>query len=141
MCEPYWGEDDNGGYTGLDLTSLTPRGLGVAKGVMVSEVNDGVDIDSQDAKSLRYDRPNMQGRDIGEYLSYAELELIAADPDDVNYDNLSEEEKARYNEFGDAWVKKMASGGPQPLAVPVPAILPALPGPVPVSAPQPDELI
>ena len=61
--------------------------------------------------------------------------------DDVDYDNLSEEEKARYNEFGDAWIKKMASEGPQPLAVPVPAILPALPGPVPVSAPQPDELI
>ena len=61
----------------------------------------------------------MQGRDIKEYLSYAELELIGVDPDEVNYDNLSEEEQARYNEFGDAWIQKMASEGPQPLARPV----------------------
>eukprot|EP00579_Thalassiosira_antarctica_P010625 CAMPEP_0201925784 /NCGR_PEP_ID=MMETSP0903-20130614/14902_1 /ASSEMBLY_ACC=CAM_ASM_000552 /TAXON_ID=420261 /ORGANISM="Thalassiosira antarctica, Strain CCMP982" /LENGTH=42 /DNA_ID= /DNA_START= /DNA_END= /DNA_ORIENTATION= len=42
------------------------------------------------------------------------MELIAADPDDVDYDNLPEEEKARYNEFGGAWIQNMASKGPQP---------------------------
>ena len=39
--------------------------------------------------------------DIKEFISDAELELIAADPDDVEYDNLSEEETVRYNEFGE----------------------------------------
>ena len=38
----------------------------------------------------------MSDRDIGKYLDYSELELIATDPDDVDYDNLLEEEKARY---------------------------------------------
>ena len=66
---------------------------------MASEASDGVDIDSQDVKSLRYDRPNMQGHDINGYLSYAKLELIAVDADDINYDNLPEEENATYNEF------------------------------------------
>jgi len=57
--------------------------------------------------------------DIKEFISDAELELIAADPDAVEYDNLPEEETVRYNEFGDAWIQKMASGGPQPLDRPV----------------------
>ena len=90
MCEPYWGEDDDGNdgtpYGGLDLTSLTPRSLGVAKGVVVRQVYDGVDIDGPDAKRLKYNMPDMRGYDIQKYLSYKELELIAADPDDVDYD-------------------------------------------------------
>ena len=56
--------------------------------------------------------------DTKEYI-WRQLELIAADPDDVEHDNLSEEEMARFNEFGDAWIQIMASGGPQPLARPV----------------------
>ena len=71
------------------------------------------------------------------------MELIAAARDDdkegeINellYDNLSEKEQARYNDFGDAWIKKLGSEGPPALPVPVPAVLPALPGPVPVAAP------
>ena len=59
----------------------------------------------------------------------------------IFYDTLSEEEQARYNDFGDAWIKKLTSEGPPALPVPVPAILSALPGPVPVAAPEPDELI
>jgi len=39
-----------------------------------------------DARSLGYPLPdmNMSDRDIGKYLDYSELELIAADPDDVD---------------------------------------------------------
>jgi len=61
----------------------------------------------------------MTQHDIKEYISYAKLELIAADPDDFYYDNLSEEEYARYNEFGDVWIQNMARENPQPLARPV----------------------
>ena len=105
---------------------------------MVKEVIDGVDIDSRDARSLRYPLPDLSDRDIGEYLDYSELELIAADPDDVDYNNLSEDKKARYMEFGDAWIKELDSEGP-PALLPVPV---PLPGPVPVAlAPQPDEVI
>ena len=104
----------------------------LAKGVVVKEVIDGVDIDSRDAKSLRYPLLDMSDRDIGKYLDYSELELIAADPDDVDYENLLEEEKARYNGFGDAWIKKLEGEGPPALLpVPVPVVL----------APQPDEVI
>ena len=137
--EPYYGDGENGEeYTGLDLTALNERPLGFATGVVVKEVIDGVDIDSRDARSLKYPLPDMSDRDIGKYLDYSELELIAADPDDVDYENLLEEGKAWYSEFGDAWIKKLEGEGP-------PALLPVtvpLPGPVPVAlAPQPDEVI
>ena len=63
--------------------------------------------------------------------------MIAADPDDVDYENQSEEEKSRYSEFGDAWIKKLEGEGP-PALLPVPV---PLPGPVPVAlAPQPGEV-
>ena len=139
VCSPYYGDGEDGEeYAGLDLTSLDERSLGLAKGVVVKEVIDGVDIDSRDARSLSYPLPDMSGKDIGKYLEYSELELIAADSDDVDYESLSEEEKARYSEFGDAWIKKLESEGPTALMpVPVP-----LPGPVPVAlAPQPDKVI
>ena len=61
--------------------------------------------------------PNMQDEDIGKYLTYEELNLIVGDTDDVDYENLSEEEKARYNQFGDAWIKKVESEGPPVLPV------------------------
>ena len=148
MCQPYW-KDGSDGYAGLDLTSLDERDVGVPDGVVVIEINDGVDIDSRDSRSLKYDNPNMEAHDIGRYLSYDELKLIASAPDDdeegeiseLLYGNLSEKEQARYNDFGDAWIKKLTSEGPPALPVPVPAILSALPGPVPVAAPEPDELI
>ena len=81
--------------------------------------------------------PNMQGKDIDKYLTYEELNLIEGDTDDVDYENTSEGENARYKQFGDAWIKKVECESPPVLPVPV-----ALPGPVPVAlAPQPDEVI
>ena len=86
--------------------------------------------------------PNMQDKDIGKYLTYEELDLIAGDTDDVDYENTSEGENARYKQFGDAWIKKVESEGPPVLPVPVLPVPVALPGPVPVAlAPQPDEVI
>ena len=83
VCNPYYGDGEDGEeYTGLDLTSLNASPLGVAKGVLVKEVIDGVDIDSRDATSLSYPLPDMSDKDIGKYLEYSELELIAADPED-----------------------------------------------------------
>ena len=118
VCEPYYEDGDDGeGYTGLDLTSLNERVLGKAKGVVVQEVMDGINIDSSDVRSLRYPMPNMQDKDIGKYLTYEELNLIVGDTDDVDYENLSREEKARYNQFGDAWIKKVESEGPPVLPV------------------------
>ena len=86
--------------------------------------------------------PNMQDKDIGKYLTYKELDLIAGDTDDVDYENLLDEEKARYNQFGDAWIKKVESEDPPVLPVPVLPVPVALPGQVPVAlAPQPDKVI
>ena len=88
VCEPYYGEAEDGEeYTGLDLTSLNDRPLGVAKWVMITEMIDGVEIDSRDTKSLRYPLLDMSDRDIGKYLNYTELKLIAANADDVDYEN------------------------------------------------------
>ena len=96
---------------------------------------DGIDIDSSDVRSLRHPVPNMQDRDIGKYLKYEELDLIAGDTDDVDCENLSEEDKARYNQFRDTLIKKVSEGHP---VLPVPVA----PLHVPVAlAPQPDEVI
>ena len=66
------------------------------------------------------------------------IHRLGFDPEDDGYGNLSEEEKARYSEFGDAWIKKLVGEGP-PALLPVPV---PLPGPVPVAlAPQPDKVI
>ena len=86
---------------------------------------------------------------MSKYLSYEELKWIAPAPDndkegkinEILYGNLLENEQARYNNFGDAWIEKLTSEGPPALPVPVPAVLPALPGLVPVAAPQPNGLI
>ena len=71
-----------GGYAGSDLASLDERDIGVPDGVVVIDIHDGVDVDSRNLKSLRYDRPNMEAHDICQYLSYEELKLIAAARDD-----------------------------------------------------------
>ena len=57
----------------------------------------------------------MQQYDIGEYLSYNELDLIAGSFEDVDYDNLTTQEKERYDKFGEAWQAKLESEGPAPL--------------------------
>ena len=77
VCQPYW-KDGSDGYAGLDLTSLDERDIGVPDGVVVHDIHDGVDIDSRNSMSLRYDHPNMEARDIGKYPSYEELKLIAS---------------------------------------------------------------
>ena len=55
--------------------------------------------------------PNMQDKDIVKYLTYEELDLIAGDTDDVDYENLLDEEKVRYNQFGDAWMMSFSCVG------------------------------
>ena len=62
-----------------------------------------MDIDSGDVKKLKYPCPDMQQYNIAEYLNYDELALIAGDPDEVDYENLSESQKKRYSEFVGAW--------------------------------------
>ena len=102
VCQPYW-KDGSDGYAGLDLTFFDERDIGVPDGVVVHNIHDGVDIDSRNSKSLRYDRPNMEAHDIGKYLSYDGLKLIASAPDNdeeveidkILYDNLPENEQAR----------------------------------------------
>ena len=118
VCRPWYGEDEKGEEDALDLSSLAPRNQRKAMGVIVEEINDGVDIDSEDVRSLRYPRPNIRQHNIAEHLTYNELQLICEDPGDVDYDNLSGDEQMRYNAFGEAWEAKMESEGPAPLPVP-----------------------
>ena len=102
VCRPWFGDDDDGGGdSDLDLTSLTPRQLSTARGVVVEEVIEGVDVDA--ARKLKYDVSDMRQYDIGEWLTSNELDLIAGNPDEADYDVLSDDEKARYNEFHEAW--------------------------------------
>lgn len=75
-------------------------------GVKVCEVIEGVDVDKM--KKLKYDLPNVSEYDIGEYLDFDELQIIAGDVGDTDYDNFSDEQKERYNKFGKAFEDKCA---------------------------------
>ena len=98
VCRPYYGEDAVGEEGDLDLSSFAPRELMAAKGVVVEEIEEGVDEEA--AAKLKYPVPDMGEHDVGEHLSFAALEMVATNlwsaPD---YDSLTEEEKGRYNKF------------------------------------------
>ena len=75
------------------LMSLAPRtNVREALGVVVDEVNSGIDINNDNIKCLRYPLPDMDQFDIAEYLLYNELQLIAGDPGDVNFDSITDNE-------------------------------------------------
>jgi len=76
------------------LTSIEPRER-VAKGVIVEEVQDGLDLEGGADNRLKYAVPNMEQHDISEHLTYDELAFIAGDVADADYDNLDDATKAR----------------------------------------------
>ena len=76
----------------MDLSSLAPRELEKAVGVVVKAVSDGDDIDSAKVKQLKYPVPDMQQHSIADHLNYEELALIAGNPEDIDYGELSEAE-------------------------------------------------
>ena len=48
-------------------------------------------------KKLKYDLPNVSEYDIGDYLDLDELQIIAGDFGDTDYDNFTDEQKERYH--------------------------------------------
>ena len=70
-------------------------------GVKVVEVIDGVNVD--EVKQLKYPLPDVTEYNIDEYLAFDELQIIAGDFGDTDYDNFTEEQKERYNKFGEAF--------------------------------------
>ena len=70
---------------------------------MVQEVQDGGDLNKHNVCKLKYPIPQMQQHNIRDYLCYEELELIAGDLNKVEGNNLSEEERGRYDEYMEAW--------------------------------------
>jgi hypothetical protein len=64
-------------------------------GVKVCEVIEGVDVDKM--KKLKYGLPNVNEYDIGDYLDFDELQIIAGDFGDTDYDNFTDEQKEWYN--------------------------------------------
>ena len=103
VCRPDFGDAEEGNERAMDLSLLAPRELEKAVGVVVEEVSDGVDIDSTNVKKLKYPVPDMQQYAIADLLNYEELALIAGNPEDVDYGELSEAEKERYDDFVEAW--------------------------------------
>ena len=103
-CRLDYGDGEDGGAA-MDLTSIEPRER-VARGVIVEEMQEGLDLEGQADKKLKYALPNMEQHDISEYLTYDELAFIAGDVDDADYDNFDDETKARYDKFVEAWYKK-----------------------------------
>ena len=59
--------------------------------VKVCEVIEGVDVDK--TKKLKYGLPNVNEYDIGDYLDFDELQIIAGDFGDTDYDNFTDEQK------------------------------------------------
>ena len=75
---------------------------------MVDELPvEGINLGGDPSKQLKYPLPEMDEYAIGEYLSDAELQPIAGDADDVDYNNMSEREKSRYDKFVEAWFNKL----------------------------------
>ena len=103
-CRLDYGDGEDGGAA-MDLTSIEPRER-VARGVIVEEMQEGLDLEGQADKKLKYALPNMEQHDISEYLTYDELAFIAGVVDDADYDNFDDETKARYDKFVQAWYKK-----------------------------------
>ena len=120
VCRPYYrdNDEDTGEEDPLDLNSLAPRELANAKGVVVEEISEGVDIDSDAARDLtdvtrrlKYGVPDMREHDIGDHLSLASLRLIAGDPAAVDVGRLSEEQKQRWDAFAAAYRDECAAAG------------------------------
>jgi len=86
VCHLDYGDGEDGGAA-LDLTSIEPRER-VARGVIVEEVQDGLDLEGEADNKLKYAVPNMEQQDISEHLTYDELAFIAGDVADADYDNI-----------------------------------------------------
>lgn len=98
VCQPLMKNDED--YARNLATMDAPETRKVV-GVKVVEVIEGVDIDAM--KQLKYAVPNINEYDIGEYLKFDELQIIAGDVGDTDYDNFTDEQKERYNKFGKAF--------------------------------------
>ena len=107
VCRPCYGKNNTGEE--MDLTSLAPRTLADAKGVVVEELEDGVDFDGEGRK-LKYGVPDMREHDIEENMSFDSLHLICGDPGSVDYFNLPEAEPERYDQFMEAYYAKCEAG-------------------------------
>ena len=109
VCRPHYNDELVGEESGLDLSSLAPRELMDAQGVVVEELVEGVDEEA--AKSLKYCLPDMREHDIGTYLSFDALEMVAQNLDwSADYGGLTEEEQARCDVFAAAYLSKYGSG-------------------------------
>jgi hypothetical protein len=69
----------------------------VARGVIVEEVQHGLDLEGDADDKLTHVLPNMEQYDNPEHLTYDELALIAGDVIDADYNNFDDETKARYH--------------------------------------------
>ena len=96
-------EDGEERADGLDLLSLDPHLLAKAEGVVVEEIQIKANIDEGNVRRLKYGVPDMKEFDIGEYLVYNELQLIAEELGSVDYESMLDAEKDRYGAFVGAW--------------------------------------
>lgn len=108
MCRPYYGENDTDEENAIDLMSLAPRTLANVQGVIIDKIIDGLNVDNKESvKKLKYDEPDMRGHDISQCLFYNELDLIVGDPEEIDYDNLTKDEKTKCNKYIEAWYTKL----------------------------------
>ena len=105
VCRTYYEDESVAEQGGLGLTSLAPRKLMAAKGVVVQEIEEG--IDETAAGRMKYPLPDMREHNIGKHLFFAALEMVAKNlcsaPD---YGGLSKEEQARHDAFAEACLSK-----------------------------------
>ena len=119
VCRLFYGDEYEGEEDGRDLTDLTSLvrrdEVRVPQGVIIDDVPGtagAVDLeDGGGYTKLKYPVPDISEHDIAQYLSYGELALIAGDPEDVDYENLSDAQKTRYDKFVEAWHKKQDALG------------------------------
>ena len=72
-------------------------------------MEDGLDFDGEGRK-LKYDVPDMREHDIEENMSFDSLHLICGDPGAIDYVDLPEAERERYDQFMEAYYAKCEAG-------------------------------
>ena len=110
VCRPHYNDELVGEESGVELSSLTPRELMDAQGVVVEELVEGVNKEA--AKRLKYPVPDVRENDVEAYLSFDALEIVSRNLDwSSDYSDLSEEEQARCNALAEAYLSECEKSG------------------------------
>ena len=89
----------------VDLLSLDPRELRKKNGVVVEEIHDGVDVESNAVRELKYAVPKMLEHNVADHLEFEELRMIGEELEHVDCDEMTLAELGWVKAVEQAWIK------------------------------------